>query len=66
MNGLESPHKLFTAYIKHHTTCNPGNLGHPFYLTEPELTTKITMTGFEWGRLGSGKPNHQHLFPFLT
>lgn len=66
MNGLESPHKLFTTYIKYHTTCNPGNLGRPFNSTEPELTTEIRLSGFDWDRLDGGKLNLQHLLPFLT
>jgi hypothetical protein len=62
-NGLRSPHKLLSEYIKEHTGCLPGDTGEPFTSDEPPLQITAQVQGFEWGRLKIGKFVVQLLIP---
>lgn len=70
MNGLLSPHRLLSEYIKQHITCDPDDIGQPFYENELAPQVKVDMTSFDWNRLMSGKlvlqaSGCQALFPPL-
>jgi hypothetical protein len=55
MNGLESPHKLLSEYIKRHTTCLPGDSsGITFTSNEPQLHIDVEIKKFDWDRLRRG------------
>lgn len=55
MDGLLSPHRLLSEYIKQHITCDPGDLGQPFDGNELAFQVKVNVTSFDWDRLKSGK-----------
>ena len=54
-NGLESPHRLLSEFIKGYVTRLPGDTGEPFISDEPDLQILVKVHGFEWERLKSGK-----------
>jgi hypothetical protein len=64
-NGLQSPHKLLSEYIKAHTLCDLDNTGLPYALDEPKLQFEVPDYNFEWDRLKAGKLVLQPQFPPL-
>jgi hypothetical protein len=61
MNGLKSPHRLLSEYIKGHINCYPES-GNCLDTDEPELHVQVCMSVFEWDRLLHGKLDIQCLF----
>jgi hypothetical protein len=54
MNGLQSPHKLFNAYIKAYANYAPLDYDDALLVDEGEVQVKVDLKSFEWERLKKG------------
>jgi hypothetical protein len=53
-NGLQSPHRLFNAYIEAYTDYYPLDCPNELLVGEPEVQVKVDLRTFDWEKLKKG------------